>query len=171
MKICQKKSEKSNFRKQFKTRDLGTLIESFSTEQSFFTAVEVTAGGRLFNHVVTTSSIGNAYLEEMNKMKLQGEVTFLPLDRLQARRENYPRASDALPLIDKIEYEERFRQSYKIGDFLNIAKLKMNLSRISEKFGNFYETTNGNSKLQLKISSFLFMILKVSFENLKILEF
>ena len=87
---------------------LGTLIESFSTEQSFFTAVEVTAGGRLFNHVVTSSSIGNAYLVEMNRMKLQGEVTFLPLDRLQARREQYPRASDALPLIDKIEYEESF---------------------------------------------------------------
>ena len=62
---------------------LGTLIECFSTENSFFTAVEVTAGGRMFNHVVTSSSIGNAYLEEMNRMKLQGEVTFLPLDRLQ----------------------------------------------------------------------------------------
>ena len=87
---------------------LGALIDCFSTENSFFTAVEVTAGARLFNHVVTTSSVGNAYLEEMNRMKLQGEVTFLPLDRLQARRETYPRAADALPLIDKIEFEERF---------------------------------------------------------------
>lgn len=42
----------------------------------------------------------------MNKMKLQGEVTFLPLDRLQARREDYPSAPDALPLIDKINYAE-----------------------------------------------------------------
>ena len=41
----------------------------------------------------------------MNKMKLQGEVTFLPLDRLQARREEYPQAADALPLIDKITYD------------------------------------------------------------------
>jgi structural maintenance of chromosome 3 (chondroitin sulfate proteoglycan 6) len=41
-------------------------------------------------------------------MKLQGEVTFLPLDRLQARREQYPRASDALPLIDKITFERQF---------------------------------------------------------------
>jgi len=42
----------------------------------------------------------------MNKMNLQGEVTFLPLDRLQARREDYPSAPDALPLIDKINYAE-----------------------------------------------------------------
>ena len=41
----------------------------------------------------------------MNKMELQGEVTFLPLDRLMAKREEYPTASDALPLIDKINYE------------------------------------------------------------------
>lgn len=100
---------------------LGTLIDCFSTEQSFFTAVEVTAGSRLFHHVVSTSgiinlifclflseysAIGNAYLQEMNKMNLQGEVTFLPLDRLQARREDYPSAPDALPLIDKINYAE-----------------------------------------------------------------
>ena len=62
---------------------LGTLIDCFKTEQSFFTAVEVTAGSRLFHHVVSTSAIGNSYLQEMNKMKLSGEVTFLPLDRLQ----------------------------------------------------------------------------------------
>jgi structural maintenance of chromosome 3 (chondroitin sulfate proteoglycan 6) len=84
---------------------LGTLIDCFTTEQSFFTAVEVTAGSRLFHHVVSTSAIGNDYLAEMNKMKLQGEVTFLPLDRLQARREEYPQAADALPLINKITYD------------------------------------------------------------------
>ena len=50
----------------------------------------------------------------MNKMNLQGEVTFLPLDRLQARREDYPSAPDALPLIDKINYAEGKINNYGI---------------------------------------------------------
>ena len=57
-------------------------------------------------YLKTILAIGNAYLQEMNSMKLQGEVTFLPLDRLQAEREDYPKASDALPLIDKITFNE-----------------------------------------------------------------
>ena len=54
----------------------------------------------------------------MNKMNLQGEVTFLPLDRLQARREDYPSAPDALPLIDKINYAE--------GEKINLGILREN---------------------------------------------
>lgn len=99
---------------------LGTLIDCFDTENAFFTAVEVTAGGRLFNHVVTDASIGTAYLDEMNKMKLSGEVTFLPLDRLIATQEEYPRATDALPLIEKVTYDQRFHiaMTYVFGKTL-----------------------------------------------------
>ena len=39
---------------------LGTLIDCFTTEQSFFTAVEVTAGSRLFHHVVSTSGTNSS---------------------------------------------------------------------------------------------------------------
>ena len=43
-------------------------------------------------------------------MKLSGEVTFLPLDRLMVAEENYPQdAKDALPLIDKLRFGDRFR--------------------------------------------------------------
>jgi structural maintenance of chromosome 3 (chondroitin sulfate proteoglycan 6) len=89
---------------------LGSLIDCFETDQAFFTAVEVTAGGRLFNHIVTDASIGTAYLDEMNRMKLSGEVTFLPLDRLVAAKENYPTdTKDALPLIDKLRFGDRYK--------------------------------------------------------------
>ncbi|CBY19836.1 unnamed protein product [Oikopleura dioica] len=89
---------------------LGSLIDCFETDQAFFTAVEVTAGGRLFNHIVTDASIGTAYLDEMNRMKLSGEVTFLPLDRLVASKENYPTdTKDALPLIDKLRFGDRYK--------------------------------------------------------------
>lgn len=43
-------------------------------------------------------------------MKLSGEVTFLPLDRLVASKENYPTdTKDALPLIDKLRFGDRYK--------------------------------------------------------------
>ena len=36
----------------------------------------------MFNHVVTSDRVGTEYLNEMNKNKYPGEVTFLPLNRL-----------------------------------------------------------------------------------------
>lgn len=43
---------------------------------------------RLFHHIVDTDRIGTKILDEINKAKLPGEVTFLPLNRLDARELN-----------------------------------------------------------------------------------
>ena len=59
----------------------GLVIENFKCEQSIYTAVEVTAGNRLFHHVVENDKVGTAILKEMNKQKFPGEVTFMPLNR------------------------------------------------------------------------------------------
>ena len=59
----------------------GLVIENFSCEQSIYTAVEVTAGNRLFHHIVESDKVGTQILKEMNKQKLPGEVTFMPLNR------------------------------------------------------------------------------------------
>ena len=59
----------------------GLVIENFKCEQSIYTAVEVTAGNRLFHHVVASDKVGTQILKEMNKQKLPGEVTFMPLNR------------------------------------------------------------------------------------------
>ena len=60
----------------------GLVIENFKCEQSIYTAVEVTAGNRLFHHIVEKDTVGTQILKEMNKQKLPGEVTFMPLNRL-----------------------------------------------------------------------------------------
>lgn len=68
----------------------GPVIENFNCDKSIYTAVEVTAGNRLFHHVVDTDRIGTQILKEMNRQKLPGEVTFMPLNRLNVRDMNYP---------------------------------------------------------------------------------
>nr|XP_018670625.1 structural maintenance of chromosomes protein 3-like isoform X2 [Ciona intestinalis] len=84
----------------------GMLIENFQCSPNFFTCVEVTAGGKLYNHIVTTDRIGTKYLNEMNKAKLPGEVTFLPLNKLEVRDVSYPQTADAIPMITKMQYDD-----------------------------------------------------------------
>lgn len=94
----------------------GPVIENFECEKSIYTAVEVnrkryndcrrglnaaylktfsqvTAGNRLFHHVVDTDRIGTQILKEMNRQKLPGEVNFMPLNRLNVRDIDYPNDS------------------------------------------------------------------------------
>merc|ERR1711887_124893 len=67
--------------KQIAESYYGLVIENFECEQSIYTAVEVTAGNRLFHHIVENDKVGTAILKEMNKQKFPGEVTFMPLNR------------------------------------------------------------------------------------------
>ncbi|KAI0216956.1 Structural maintenance of chromosomes protein 3 [Lamellibrachia satsuma] len=91
----------------------GTLIENFECDRTFFTAVEVTAGGRLFHHIVDTDRTGTKLLSEMNRLRLPGEVTFMPLNRLDVRETEYPETNDAIPMIQKLSYDDRFGKSMK----------------------------------------------------------
>jgi len=58
-----------------------------------YTAVEVTAGNRLFHHIVDSDKVGTQILKEMNRQKLPGEVTFMPLNRLNVKDINYPESA------------------------------------------------------------------------------
>ncbi|KAL8567919.1 hypothetical protein ACOMHN_059041 [Nucella lapillus] len=86
----------------------GILIEVFDCEKTFFTCVEVTAGTRLFHHIVDTDRTGTRILQEMNRLGLAGEVTFMPLNRLDARDTPYPNTSEAIPMISKLTYQDAF---------------------------------------------------------------
>lgn len=68
----------------------GMLIEGFDCSKEFFTAVEMTAGNKLFHHIVENDKVGTRILQEMNKLKLPGEVTFMPINRLFSKDINYP---------------------------------------------------------------------------------
>ena len=48
------------------------------------------ASSRLFYHIVETDEVSTKILMEFNKMNLPGEVTFLPLTKLDVRDTAYP---------------------------------------------------------------------------------
>lgn len=68
----------------------GPVIELFSCNENVYTAIEVIAGNRLFHHIVETDTVGTKILIEMNQQKLTGEVTFMPLNRLDVRNVQLP---------------------------------------------------------------------------------
>jgi structural maintenance of chromosome 3 (chondroitin sulfate proteoglycan 6) len=75
-------TERGGQYEQFAKSYHGLVIENFECEQSIYTAVEVTAGNRLFHHIVESDRVDTVILKEMNKFKLPGEVTCMPLNRL-----------------------------------------------------------------------------------------
>merc|ERR1719244_1437314 len=95
------------------TQYYGLLIENFECEKSIYTAVEVTAGNKLFHHIVNLDKIGTHILKEMNKQKLPGEVTFMPLNRLTVKDIDYPQTNDAIPMVSKLTYSERYTKALK----------------------------------------------------------
>ena len=90
----------------------GLVIEQFECEQSIHPAEEVTAGNRLFHHIVDSDGVGTVVLEEMNQSKLPGEATFLPLHRLHIRNNDYHKTKDAIgrrKTENKKAFSERMR--------------------------------------------------------------
>ncbi|XP_050426142.1 structural maintenance of chromosomes protein 3-like [Adelges cooleyi] len=97
----QRGGTQANLAKQY----YGQVIENFDCDESIQTAVEVTAGGRMFFHIVDSDKIGTQILKEINNQNLPGEVTFMPLNRLTARHIKYPQSKDAIPMVSKLNYE------------------------------------------------------------------
>lgn len=55
-----------------------------------------------------TDRTGTKILQEMNRLRLPGEVTFMPLNRLDARETIYPETNDAIPMMHKLTYSQKF---------------------------------------------------------------
>ncbi|XP_077294987.1 structural maintenance of chromosomes 3 [Arctopsyche grandis] len=91
----------------------GPVIENFSCEKTIYTAVEVTAGNRLFHHIVESDVVGTKILKEMNKQNLPGEVTFMPLNRLQVRDMVYPQDNNAIAMVNKLKYDAKYAKAMK----------------------------------------------------------
>lgn len=54
---------------------------------------------RLFYHIVETDEVSTKILMEFNKMNLPGEVTFLPLSKLDVRDTAYPETNVRMMFI------------------------------------------------------------------------
>jgi len=112
-KVLQIFKDKGGHHAQIAASYHGLVIERFKCEQSIYTAVEVTAGNRLFHHIVDSDKVGTMILKEMNKQKLPGEVTFMPLNRLHVRNIDYPQTKDAIAMVSKLEYDDRYDKALR----------------------------------------------------------
>lgn len=89
----------------------GTLAELFEVNDKYRTAVEVTAGQSLFHYVVDTDDTATKVLEILQNEK-SGRVTFMPLNRLRSRPVNMPKASDTIPMIEKLQYDSAYDKAF-----------------------------------------------------------
>ena len=89
----------------------GTLAELFEVNDKYRTAVEVTAGQSLFHYVVDTDETATKVLDILQNEK-SGRVTFMPLNRLRSRPVNMPKASDTIPMIEKLQYDSAYEKAF-----------------------------------------------------------
>ncbi|KAI9850979.1 MAG: Structural maintenance of chromosomes protein 3, partial [Vezdaea acicularis] len=90
----------------------GTLAELMEVNEKYRTAVEVTAGNSLFHYVVDNDTTATKVLEVLQREK-SGRVTFMPLNRLKPRPVRVPNANDAVHMIEKIQYDARYKNAFE----------------------------------------------------------
>ncbi|RIB10792.1 SMCs flexible hinge [Gigaspora rosea] len=89
----------------------GPLYELFEcTNNSMWTAVEVTAGQSLFHVVVDTDDTATRILEALNREQ-NGRVTFMPLNRLRTKDYDYPESEDFLPMVNVVEFDKTYTKA------------------------------------------------------------
>lgn len=89
----------------------GTLAELLDVNERYRTAVEVTAGQSLFHYVVDTDATATKVLEILQQEK-SGRVTFMPLNRLKPHAINVPKASDTIPMIEKLQFDTKYEKAF-----------------------------------------------------------
>ncbi|KAH8083787.1 structural maintenance of chromosome protein 3 [Cristinia sonorae] len=91
----------------------GPLYKLFQvTDEKFNIAVELTAGTSLFHVVVDTDVTASELMQTMVRERT-GRVTFVPINRIHPKVPQYPNAQDAIPLIDKLQFDPKFRPAFE----------------------------------------------------------
>jgi structural maintenance of chromosome 3 (chondroitin sulfate proteoglycan 6) len=85
----------------------GTLAELIEVNERYRTAVEVIGGNSLFDIVVDNDETATKVTDALYKERA-GRVTCMPLNRLTSKAPNFPNAQDALPLIKRIQFDQRY---------------------------------------------------------------
>ena len=90
----------------------GTIAELFTVSERFSTAVEVTAGNSLFHYVVDNDQTATKLLEMLHRDRA-GRVTFMPLNRLKPKTANIPKTNDAIPMIEKLQFDSLYEKAFQ----------------------------------------------------------
>ncbi|RKF59804.1 Chromosome segregation protein sudA [Erysiphe neolycopersici] len=92
------------------TQAHGSLAELIEVPMAYRMAAEQTAGNSLFHYIVDDEKTASYFMEQLQK-NYAGRVTFMPLAQLMPRLSKLPNASDAVPLINKINYDKKFEKA------------------------------------------------------------
>lgn len=87
----------------------GKLIDLITIEEGFTAAVDITAGNALFNVVVDSFDTSAYLLEQMNKKKKPGRLTFFPLDTCKGETHTIPSNEEVELLVSKVSAESKFK--------------------------------------------------------------
>lgn len=91
----------------------GTLAELMRVPmEAYKLPVEQVAGNSLFHYVVDNDQTATMLSDHLYKT-YGGRLTFMPLEQLRPRQVKMPRASDAQPLISKIEYDPEYDKAFQ----------------------------------------------------------
>ncbi|KAI4174626.1 MAG: hypothetical protein LQ343_002199 [Gyalolechia ehrenbergii] len=90
----------------------GTLAELFEVHDRFKRAVEVTAGQSLFHYVVDNDDTATNIIEILQREK-SGRITFIPLNRLRPKTSNVPKANDAIPMMEKLQFDPMYEKAFQ----------------------------------------------------------
>ncbi|KAI4139119.1 MAG: hypothetical protein LQ341_004345 [Variospora aurantia] len=90
----------------------GTLAELFDVRDRYRRAVEVTAGQSLFHYVVDNDDTASKIIEILQREKA-GRITFMPLNRLRPNQSTVPSATDALPMIDQLQFDPLYEKAFQ----------------------------------------------------------
>ncbi|EFP91656.2 Structural maintenance of chromosomes protein 3 [Puccinia graminis f. sp. tritici] len=90
----------------------GPLYSLFEVDEAHKTAAEATAGNALFHVVVDNDGTAQRALEILAKEK-KGRCTFVPLNRLKPKNVQYPSDNDAIPLIHKLHYDQKYQLAFE----------------------------------------------------------
>ena len=90
----------------------GTLAELMEVNERYRRAVEVTAGASLFHYVVDNDDTATKIIEILQKER-SGRITFIPLNRVRPKISNVPKANDAIPMIEKIQFDPTYEKAFQ----------------------------------------------------------
>ncbi|CAN6675088.1 structural maintenance of chromosomes protein 3 [Trichomonascus vanleenenianus] len=90
----------------------GTVAELINFDNKYKTAIEVTAGNSLFHVVVDSDETATNIMDELKRTK-GGRVTFMPLNRLNPRLQEYPQNEYTIPMIEVLQYDDQFARAVR----------------------------------------------------------
>ncbi|KAK6543955.1 Structural maintenance of chromosomes protein 3 [Orbilia ellipsospora] len=90
----------------------GTIADLCHVGDIYRTAVEVTAGNSLFHVVVDNDKTAGQLIQEIAQ-RGPGRITCMPLNRIRNRPVTYPDASDAIPMLEKLEYDKKYHKAFE----------------------------------------------------------